>query len=172
MILYSGRVARHVRRIVTGVDATGRSAVVADAPVAVPGGLWLTPAAPASTNAADPLPTGALPRVPAPGSGGTALLVADISPGLPTVPDVDALRSAGLIVTADRLARHPHFHATATLDYCVCLEGEVTCVLDDGEAVLQPGDVLVQRGTQHAWLNRTDRPARMLFVLVDADSPA
>jgi len=165
------RVAREVRRIVTGVDATGRSAVVADSLLAVPAGLWLTPGAPASNADPDPLPTAALPPVPARGSGGTALLVADLTPGEPPVADSEAMQRAGLVVTPDRLARHAHFHATHTLDYCVCLEGEVTCVLDDGDTVLRPGDVLVQRGTQHAWVNRTDRPARMLFVLVDATPP-
>lgn len=166
-----GLVAREVRRIVTGVDAAGRSAVVSDAVLAVPAGLWLTSAAPASTTAPDPLPAGALPPVPHRGSGGSALLVADISPGAPPIADVGAMRRAGLVVSADRLARHPHFHATATLDYCVCLEGEVTCLLDDGDAVLRAGDVLIQRGTQHAWVNRSEHAARMLFVLLDADPP-
>lgn len=161
--------SRALRRVVTGTDAEGRSAVVSDSLVCAPAGLWLTPAAPASNAAPDALPDGPLPFLPLAGSGGTLLLVADISPAEPAQSDPAALRQAGLTVTPDRLARHPHFHATDTLDYCVCLEGEVCCVLDDGEAVLQPGDVLVQRGTQHAWVNRTDRPARMLFVLVDAE---
>jgi quercetin dioxygenase-like cupin family protein len=53
------------------------------------------------------------------------------------------------------------------VDYGIVLDGEVVLVLDDSETVLGPGDVVVQRGTVHRWENRTDRTARMAFVLVD-----
>jgi quercetin dioxygenase-like cupin family protein len=59
-------------------------------------------------------------------------------------------------------------HRTNTLDYAVVLCGEIWAVLDEGEVLLKAGDVLVQRGTSHAWSNRTDRPARVAFVLIDA----
>ena len=47
------------------------------------------------------------------------------------------------------------------------IDGEMTLVLDDSEVLLKPGSVVVQRGTNHAWANRSGRPCRMLFVLVD-----
>jgi uncharacterized cupin superfamily protein len=64
--------------------------------------------------------------------------------------------------------RHPGMHRTRTLDYAIVLSGEIYAVLDEGEVLLEAGDVLVQRGTNHAWSNRSERPCRIAFVLVDA----
>ena len=47
------------------------------------------------------------------------------------------------------------------------ISGEITLVLDKGTADLKAGDVVIQRGTNHAWANRSDKPCRMLFILVD-----
>jgi quercetin dioxygenase-like cupin family protein len=59
-------------------------------------------------------------------------------------------------------------HRTETLDVGIVLEGETWLLLDDGsETRVGPGDAVVQRGTNHAWANRSDRPVRMVFVLVD-----
>ena len=54
-------------------------------------------------------------------------------------------------------ARHPGFHKTDTIDYALVLEGEVFALIDEGETLMQTGDVLIQRGTYHAWDNRSDR---------------
>jgi uncharacterized cupin superfamily protein len=62
---------------------------------------------------------------------------------------------------------HPLMHRTESVDYGVVIEGEMTLVLDQGEVALKPGSVVVQRGTNHAWANRSGRPCRMLFILVD-----
>jgi uncharacterized cupin superfamily protein len=62
---------------------------------------------------------------------------------------------------------HPLMHRTESVDYGVVIEGELTLVLDDSEVLLRPGSVVVQRGTNHAWANRSGRTCRMLFVLVD-----
>lgn len=59
-------------------------------------------------------------------------------------------------------------HRTRTLDYAVVIEGEIVLILDDSEVVLKPGDVSVQRGTDHAWENRSDEPALMAFFHIDA----
>jgi len=59
-------------------------------------------------------------------------------------------------------------HRTRTLDYAVVIEGEVVLVLEDSEVTLKKGDVVVQRGTNHAWENRTDEMTRMAFFHVDA----
>jgi uncharacterized cupin superfamily protein len=53
------------------------------------------------------------------------------------------------------------------VDYGIVIDGEMTLVLDEGEVLLRPGSVVVQRGTNHAWANRSGRVCRMLFVLVD-----
>jgi uncharacterized cupin superfamily protein len=58
-------------------------------------------------------------------------------------------------------------HRTESVDYGIVLEGEMVLVLTDSEVALRAGDIVVQRGTDHAWANRSDRPARMAFVLVD-----
>ena len=62
---------------------------------------------------------------------------------------------------------HPLMHRTETVDYGIVISGEMTLVLDKGERLLRAGDVVIQRGTNHAWANRSGKPCRMLFVLVD-----
>jgi mannose-6-phosphate isomerase-like protein (cupin superfamily) len=59
-------------------------------------------------------------------------------------------------------------HRTSTLDYVVVLTGEIVLVLDDSEVTLRQGDVAVQRGTDHAWENRSAQLARMAFFHIDA----
>ena len=65
-------------------------------------------------------------------------------------------------------AAHPYMQKTATLDFCLILEGEVTLVLDTEEVALHAGDTVVQRGTNHAWSNRSDRPCRIGISSHDA----
>jgi len=55
-------------------------------------------------------------------------------------------------------ARHPYMQKTRTLDFCLVLEGEITLVLDSEEVALKAGDTVIQRGTNHAWSNRSNRP--------------
>jgi mannose-6-phosphate isomerase-like protein (cupin superfamily) len=62
---------------------------------------------------------------------------------------------------------HPLMHRTETVDYAVVLEGEIYLVLDKEERLMQQGDFLVERGTNHAWSNRSGKPCKMLFVLID-----
>ena len=168
-----------VRRIVTGVNSAGRSCILSDTrlPTAevAPGepvraGLWITNAAPSSnTEAADPAPDGVITRIPPAHRGGTVLRVIDIPPEKKTAAlGPDELRRRGAKTTPDRSARHPGFHATDTVDYAICLEGEIWAILDEGETLMRPGDVMIQRGTHHAWANRSDALCRMAFVLVDA----
>ena len=65
-------------------------------------------------------------------------------------------------------SRHPGMHKTRTLDYVILLEGDVTLILEKGEVRLKPYDVVVQRGTNHAWRNNGDKPALLAGVLIDA----
>lgn len=59
-------------------------------------------------------------------------------------------------------------HRTETVDVGVVLDGETWLLLDDGsETRVGVGDAVVQRGTNHAWANRSDRPVRMVFVMID-----
>ena len=168
-----------VRRIVTGVNAAGRSFILSDTmfPTAAvaPGspvrtGLWATTAAPSSNDGAhDPVPDGVIMQTPPAHRGGTVVRLTDIVPDKERAYSPDELRRRNCKTTPERSARHPGFHATDTVDYAVCLEGEVWAVLDEDETLMRPGDVLIQRGTYHAWSNRSDRICRMLFVLIDAE---
>jgi quercetin dioxygenase-like cupin family protein len=64
-------------------------------------------------------------------------------------------------------------HRTETVDVGVVLEGETWLLLDDGsETLVRTGDAVVQRGTRHGWANRSDRPVRMLFVMIDGSLTA
>ncbi|HCN70598.1 MAG TPA: hypothetical protein DIS96_02320, partial [Pusillimonas sp.] len=65
-------------------------------------------------------------------------------------------------------SRHEMMHTTESVDYAFVLEGEIWAVLDEDEVCMKAGDVLVQRGTSHAWSNRSDMPALVGFVLIDA----
>jgi hypothetical protein len=144
------------------------------APQAAPGGettggstvLWVTDRAPASyAGTADAAPGGVHIPVAPEARGGTVFRIVDFLPGNPAhLP-----ASSGVEQTPDRLARHPGFHRTSTVDYALVLEGEIWAVLDETETLLHAGDVLIQRGTYHAWDNRSDRVCRIAFVLIDAE---
>jgi uncharacterized cupin superfamily protein len=67
-------------------------------------------------------------------------------------------------------APHPYMQKAATLDFCLVLDGEITLVLDTEEVQLKAGDTVVQRGTNHAWSNRSDRPCVIAFSSHDAAS--
>lgn len=173
-----------IHRVVTGHDTDGKAIVTSSGPLptvveiaAIPGTVfhevWSTTAGPAPVdNGADPS-TGPL-MLPAP-AGGTRIRFVDIPPDTPELLAQGAARmKAAFSQIGDEQAStvqahspHPLMHRTETVDYGVVIEGELTLVLDDSEVLLKPGSVVVQRGTNHAWANRSDRPCRMLFVLVD-----
>ena len=67
--------------------------------------------------------------------------------------------------------RHPAIHRTRTIDYVVVLEGEIDLLLDDRDVRLKAGDVVVQQGTNHAWINRGAETCRLAMVFVDAAEP-
>ncbi len=173
--------ARAMRRVVTGHDARGKSVILRDEAsphvLEVPGipglalvNLWVTDTAPASNaGAAD---AAARPVVLEPPPGGTIFRVVDFSPERPGGPAPDraqAFRAMGAERAMDPDgSRHPAMHKTDTVDYALVLDGEIWAIMDEGETLLRAGDCLVQRGTNHAWSNRTDRPCRMAFILVSA----
>ena len=59
-------------------------------------------------------------------------------------------------------------HKTASVDYALVLEGEIWAVMETAERLMKAGDVLIQRGTNHAWANRTEKNSRVMFVLCGA----
>jgi quercetin dioxygenase-like cupin family protein len=171
-----------VRRLVTAAGPDGRSYLAADellpaGPLDDSGGfrrigLWLTATAPASNDGFDdPVPGGKLERVVPPGRGGTVVRIVDIPPEGAWHEVASLVTQPGVFTTDERTARHHGFHRTNTLDYAMCLEGEVWLLLDDAETLLRAGDVVIQRGTYHAWSNRSGTICRVLIVMVDAAEP-
>ncbi len=150
------------RRVVTGHSADGVSVVLSDGPVPVSRSLpddgvefheiWNTEGAPARILAVEPSePTERTLAVPPPRHG-TKIRINEFAPG-----------------HLDERGLQSPVHRTASIDYGIVLEGEITLILDDSEVTLGPGDIVVQRGTDHAWANRGDQPARVVFVLVDGE---
>jgi hypothetical protein len=152
------------RRVVTGHDPNGRSVVISDGlppqdhPMRGPGvgadffEIWSTPeAVPALTPLPDGEPT-ARPFTIMPPTG-HLLRIIDIYP-----PGMGGQRTV--------------MHRTRTLDYAVVIEGQIVLVLSDSEVVLGPGEVVVQRGTDHAWENRTEKITRMAFFHIAGEFSA
>jgi len=79
------------------------------------------------------------------------------------------MTASGAITTEEGRRRHFLFHKTNTVDYAICVEGEIWAMMDEGEVLMKAGDVLIQRGTHHPWSNRSDKVCRMAFILIDAE---
>jgi uncharacterized cupin superfamily protein len=62
-------------------------------------------------------------------------------------------------------------HRTLTIDYAIIMQGEIDMLLDDSEVHLNAGDVLVQQGSNHAWVNRGTEPCRIAFILIESKEP-
>ena len=150
------------RRVVTGHTSDGVSVVVSDGPVPVSRDLpddgvsfheiWNTEGAPARITAVEESePTERTLAVPPPPQG-TKIRINEFLPG-----------------HLDERGLQSPVHRTASVDYGIVLEGEITLVLDDSEVTLRAGDIVVQRGTDHAWANRGDTTARVVFVLIDGE---
>jgi len=174
-----------IRRIVTAHDAAGRAVVAPNGPlpnVTRPSGqpglafheVWSTNLSPAPVGFGEKDPTDSY-RDTAPPKNGTIIRFVDIPPEGENGLDLDSdqtralFEAVGLGENAKHTqpGRHPLMHRTESVDYGVVIAGEIVLVLDEEEVVLRPGDVVVQRGTIHAWANRSDSLCRMLFVLTD-----
>lgn len=173
-----------IHRVVTGHDAAGKAVVTANGTLptvielaAIPGTVfhevWSTAATPAQVdNGADPS-TG--PLVLPPPAHGTRIRFVDIPPdtaeylahGAARMQDAFSEIGDAAASTVKANSPHPLMHRTESIDYGIVIEGELTLVLDDSEVQLKPGSVVIQRGTNHAWANRSQAPCRMLFVLID-----
>ncbi|HEX7218917.1 MAG TPA: cupin domain-containing protein [Burkholderiales bacterium] len=171
-----------VRRIVTGHRADGRSTVLIDAPApnvkqrAAGNGstlLWVTDESPADVSRTGDRAAREI-GVPPPRRG-SIFRVAEFPPGVGgEVRDHETLlRDFGIgpDVKRGHAPRHPAIHRTRSLDYVVVLKGEITLLLDDGEVLLKAGDVVVQQGTNHAWINRGAATCRLAMVFIDAEEP-
>ncbi len=175
--------ADHVRRVVTKVDDSGKAVVLfdSDAPNkkvrpqrgTVSRLLWTTGETPADISG--PSDRGMREIGVAPPVGGSIFRVIDIPPTPKEVDDLplDYLHKqhVGSIPKRHLPPTHPLMHATRTIDYAIIMSGEIDMLLDDSELHFKAGDVLVQQGTNHAWVNRGSEPCRIAFVLIDAKEP-
>lgn len=177
--------ARAIRRVVTGHDQSGKAVVLSDGAVPVvhsnpmrPGQLsyevWKTSAMPIPLAPQEPEPTGGKRQLhPVP--MGNVFRISEVPPESDAIRNMTPEQSRAAFAASNaeeastwgRGGRHPLMHRTETLDYAVVLEGEITLILDEGEVMLKAGDVVIQRGTNHAWRNHTSKPTRMLYVLID-----
>jgi mannose-6-phosphate isomerase-like protein (cupin superfamily) len=152
--------AQSTRRVVTGHDSTGKSVVVSDGP-----------------------PPQHHP-MSGPAVGADFIEIWSVAHPVPTLTAVEASepneRDFTIMPTAGHLLRlldvypvsaggkRTPMHRTQTLDYVVVIDGEIVLILEDSEVTLEKGDVVVQRGTNHAWENRSDRVARAAFFHIGA----
>jgi hypothetical protein len=173
-----------IRRVVTGHDAQGKAVVVFDGdasnvvrPSHRPGvaihNLWLIDSAPAEISKEDETGNRTIGLLPP--KNGSVFRIIEFPPESAWIDAVDPEAAkaawesigAGHVGDTGGAAPHPLMHKTETVDYAVCLEGEIYLVLDASEVLIRAGDTVVQRGTNHAWSNRSDAVCKMMFVLID-----
>ncbi len=161
------------RRVVTG-HRSGKGTVLFDGPAPnrklrqasglVSTLLWVTDESPADISGRADRAAREIGVAPPP--LGSIFRVVEFPPERREVSRDAVLREMGLTGQSD--SKHAGMHRTRSVDYAVVMEGEIDMILDDGEVHLAAGDVLVQQGTDHAWVNRGARPCRIAFVLIDA----
>ena len=171
-----------MRRIVTGHNEDGKSVIKIDGPPSRSigedvGGLfeiWNTDGEAIETT--DHIDRADMDIVLSPVKGGTKFRYFKINPTPQGIPieileslAADAFKKIGAELERVDTTRHPTIHETKTIDYIVLLDGDVTLLLDDDEVKLKPFDVVVQRGTNHAWVNNGSDPALFIAVLIDSE---
>jgi mannose-6-phosphate isomerase-like protein (cupin superfamily) len=168
------------RRIVTGHHPDGRSMVMLkdDGPNTTeikgwPGlhvtELWTTEEMPIDNKRTDD--RGARAMRHDPGPNGTIFRIVEIPPeGGAAIDAKAAFEHLGSTnkPKAEDSAKHQSMHKTNSVDYLVVLSGEMTMLMEDGEVLLKQGDCIVQRGTNHAWVNKSGKPCVLAAVLIDA----
>jgi hypothetical protein len=169
-----------IRRIVTGVDVGGNAIVVHDGPamhtvsrpaMSVESTLvWVTDETPVDLSKYSDPADREIGVAPPP--GGSILRVVDFLPDpnrkLDNAGFLEEMGLAHAPTTSTPAARHPFMHRTKSIDYAIVLQGEIDMLLDDGEVHVCAGDFLIQRGTNHAWVNRSNALCRIAFILIDA----
>jgi len=168
-----------VRRIVTGHDSQGKAIVLLDgaapnvrerkAVSVVSTLLWVTEESPADISGRSDRAARDIGVPPPP--NGTIFRMVDFLPASEagTIEHAAVMREMGLPEHGS--AEHATMHRTRSVDYAIVIEGEIDMLLGESEVHLSAGDVMVQQGTSHAWVNRGAKPCRIAFVLVDAKVP-
>lgn len=171
-----------IRRVVTGKDASGKAVALIDAPATSVHHrpelgiantlLWVTDSTPADLSSQADASNRKV-GIPPP-SGGTIFRVVEFAPQQQITADPETrlkiIQGLGLAPEGPsrERPRDPGMHRTCTIDYAVILSGEIDMLLDDSEVHLKTGNVVVQRATNHAWVNRGSTPCQVAFILIDA----
>jgi mannose-6-phosphate isomerase-like protein (cupin superfamily) len=172
-----------IRRVVTTVDKNDKAVVLIDGPTphkkvrphaqTVSRLLWVTDQTPADlsgTKDRAAIDIGIMPP-----AAGSVFRIVDFPPETEEMKKLDPStmhQSLGPGVPKRGLPpSHPAMHRTRTVDYAIVMAGEIDMLLDDSEIHLKAGDVLVQQGTNHAWVNRGTEPCRIAFILIDSKEP-
>ncbi|MDA9353418.1 cupin domain-containing protein [Gammaproteobacteria bacterium] len=171
-----------MRRVVTGHDKNGKSIVVLDGPPARSIGedvgglfeLWNTDGN--IINTQDNIDRADDEIILSPPSNGSKFRYFQINPNPEGIPmdimqDIaaDAFEKIGAAHHRIDTTKHPAMHKTETIDYIILLKGDVTLILDQEEVDIKPFDVVVQRGTNHSWVNNGSDPALLIAVLIDSE---
>ncbi len=173
---------RDIRRVITGHDDDGKAVVMIDETMTPDMGHVLTPQGQDNVRLSDVWLSHAIPDDNSghddsvqdkvtlePPAGGAVFRVLELPPD--SQRNFDQMKEYFEKMGAgDRLdgQKHPGMHKTQSVDYLIVISGEVWLILDEEEVCLKAGDVCVQRGTLHAWSNRTEEPCLIAAVLVDA----
>ena len=174
--------SKPVRRIVTGHDKDGTAVVITDGtkdPITRAAGvasalLWVTDETPADFSGSKDQAERTI-GVPPP-MNGSILRIVDFPPVTGEIKVDNAAFTAEMGIGAQQRRKgkytdHPFMHRTKSIDYAIVLEGEIDMLLDDSKVHLKAGDILVQQGTNHAWVNNGKIPCRIAFVLIGAHEP-
>ena len=171
----SDHLKKTARRVITGVDADGKSTILTDentqTRVALPAftvnDVWRLESLPGTFGADDTLKPDVELEPPA---QGLVVRLATFPPDSEIDPAVYA-ESIGDLHGEEANAGGDEIvglHATETIDIATILDGEIYAVFETGETLLRAGDTVINRGNKHAWSNRTDTPVTMVAVMLPA----
>lgn len=171
---------RTFRRVVTGVSKEGKAVCISDGeatsilePSTRPGvrltDLWITSEAPAYYDGPEETVNG--PVILHPPPEGSVFRIVEFQPEDPDIiANIDGREAFAAMGASDNVianSRHPYMHKTDSVDYVIVMSGEITMLLDEEDVHLKAGDVVIQRGTNHAWANRGTEPCVLVAVLLD-----
>lgn len=170
-----------IHRVVTGIDKSGKAVALFDGNVPLlsfrspnpAGDMWVTEAYPADFNWNED--RGKIKVGLTPPKNGTLFRIVDF---VPTTEKIDQLPIDTMMKVAGDNApkrgeppKHSMMHRTRTVDYAIIMSGEIDMMMDDSTVHLKAGDVVVQQATNHAWINRSNAPCRVAFILMDSQEP-
>jgi mannose-6-phosphate isomerase-like protein (cupin superfamily) len=164
------------RRIVAGNDENGKAVIQFDSDatnVKTPTStiestlLWVTDSSPANNTGNADAADQQIGIPPPP--NGSIFRIVEFGPERSEGASDEAKYLSSVGAEQHEDARHPGMHKTNSIDYAIIMSGEIDMFVDEDEVHVKAGDVVVQRGNNHAWVNRGTEPCRIAFILIDSD---